>query len=153
MIIDKSDDCDYFIYKYNLPNKEKEMITLLNSIFSQDKIKDYFTKENLSKILLKNGKVNLIDILDYKILTTKKNKNYLIDLKQHFIEFEIPTMPVKAKDLINKFDLKEGRLLGSILKEIEEHWLNNNFKISNKVRNSKLFIAYYINKVRLIDNF
>ena len=28
-----------------------------------------------------------------------------------------------------------------------------NFKISNKVRNSKLFIAYYINKVRLIDNF
>ena len=25
--------------------------------------------------------------------------------------------------------------------------------ISNKVKNSKLFFAYYINKVRLIDNF
>ena len=131
LLIDKSDDCDYFIYKYNLPNKEKEMITLLNSIFSQDKIKNYFTKENLSKILLKNGKVNLIDILDYKILTTKKNKNYLIDLKKYFVEFQIPVMPIKAKDLINKFDLKEGKLLGSILKEIEDQWLNNNFKISN----------------------
>ena len=32
--------------------------------------------------------------------------------------------------LIEKFDLKEGKLLGSILKEIEEQWLNNNFKIS-----------------------
>jgi len=40
-------------------------------------------------------------------------------------------MPVKAKDLIDKYDLKEGRLLGSILKEIEEQWLNNNFRISN----------------------
>ena len=40
-------------------------------------------------------------------------------------------MPIKAKDLIEKFDLKEGRLLGSILREIEERWLDNNFKISN----------------------
>ena len=40
-------------------------------------------------------------------------------------------MPIKARDLIEKFDLKEGKLLGSILREIEEHWLNNNFKISN----------------------
>ena len=28
-----------------------------------------------------------------------------------------------------------------------------NLKVSNKVKNSKLFVAYYINKVRLIDNF
>ena len=40
-------------------------------------------------------------------------------------------MPIKAKDLIERFNLKEGKLLGSILKEIKEHWLNNNFKISN----------------------
>ena len=40
-------------------------------------------------------------------------------------------MPIKAKDLIEKFNLKEGRLLGLILKEIEEQWLNNNFSISN----------------------
>tara|TARA_Y100000590_G_scaffold72748_1_gene79961 strand:+ start:36 stop:1325 length:1290 start_codon:yes stop_codon:yes gene_type:complete len=132
LLIDKkSEDCDYFIYKYNLSNKEKDKILLLNLIFSEDKIKDYFTKEYLLKVLQKNGKDNLIDILDYKILTTKKNKNYLIDLKNHFIEFEVPVMPVKAKDLIDRFDLKEGKLLGSILKEIEEQWLNNNFKISN----------------------
>ena len=85
----------------------------------------------MSKILLKHGKENLLDILDFKILTTKKNKSTLIDLKKYFLEFEIPVMPIKARDLIEKFDLKEGKLLGSILREIEEHWLNNNFKISN----------------------
>ena len=131
LLIDKSEDCDYFIYKYNLSNKEKDKISFLNLIFSEDLNKDYFTRENLSKILLKYGKENLLDILDFKILTTKKNKNTLIDLKKYFLEFEIPVMPIKARDLIEKFDLKEGKLLGSILRDIEEHWLNNNFKISN----------------------
>ena len=131
LLIDKTEDSDYFIYKYNLSNKEKNKITYLNSILSEEPKKYFFYKENLSKILLKNEKENLIDILDYKILTAKKNKNYFIDLKKYFIEFQLPIMPVKAKDLIEKFDLKEGKLLGSILKEIEDQWLNNNFKISN----------------------
>ena len=131
LLIDKTDNCDYFIYKYNLSNKEKDKISLLSSVFSEDQNRDYFTKENLSKFILKNGKENLIDILDYKILTTKKNKSNFIDLKKYFVEFEIPVMPVKAKDLIQKFDLKEGKLLGSILKEIEEKWLDNDFKISS----------------------
>ena len=131
LLIDKTEDCDYFIYKYNLSNKEKDKINHLKSIFSEDPKKDFFSKENLSRILLKKGKENLIDILDFKILTSKKNKDYFIDLKKYFNEFEIPVMPVKAKDLIEKFNLKEGKLLGSIIKEIEEQWLNNNFKISN----------------------
>ena len=33
--------------------------------------------------------------------------------------------------MLQKFDLKEGKLLGSILKEIEEKWLDNDFKISS----------------------
>ena len=130
-LIDKSEDCDYFIYKYNLSNKEKNKINLLSSIFSEKPKEDYFTKENLSKILIKNGKESLIDILDYKILITKKNINAFVDLKNYFIKFKIPVMPVKAQDLIEKFQLKEGKLLGLILREIEDKWLNNNFKISS----------------------
>ena len=131
LLIDNSDDCDYFIYKYNLSNKEKDKINFLKSIFSEEPKKDYFNKENLSKILIRNGKENLIDVLDFKFLTTKKNKEYLVDQKKYFVELEVPVMPIKAKDLIEKFNLKEGRLLGLILKEIEEQWLNNNFSISN----------------------
>ncbi len=29
----------------------------------------------------------------------------------------------------------------------------NNLKISNTVRGSRLFVAYYIDNIRLIDNF
>ena len=131
LLIDNTEDCDYFIYKYNLSNKEKDKINLLNSIFSEEPNSEYFTKDNLLKILLQKGKENLIDILDFKILISKKNKDQLLDIKNFFNNCEIPEMPVKAKDLIVKFQLKEGKLLGSILREIEEQWLNNNFKISD----------------------
>ena len=131
LLIDKTEDCEYFIYKYNLSNKEKDKINLLNSIYSEEPNRDFFKKENLTKIVLKYGKENLIDILDFRILTTSKNQNLILDLKNYFIKFEIPVMPIKAKDLIEKFNLKEGKLLGLILKEVEEQWLSNNFKISN----------------------
>ena len=131
LLIDNTEDCDYFIYKYNLSNKEKDKINLLNSIFSEEPNSEYFTKDNLLKILLQKGKENLIDILDFKILISKKNKDQLLDIKNFFNNFEVPEMPVKAKDLIVKFQLKEGKMLGSILREIEEQWLNNNFKISD----------------------
>ena len=131
LLIDNSEDCDYFIYKYNLSNKEKDKINLLKSIFSKEPDLEYFTKDNLLKILLQKGKENLIDILDFKILISKKNKDQLLDIKNFFNNFEVPEMPVKAKDLIVKFQLKEGKMLGSILREIEEQWLNNNFKISD----------------------
>jgi pantoate--beta-alanine ligase len=50
----------------------------------------------------------------------------------------------KKKELINSFNIKLDYL------ELRNKF---NLKVSNKVKNSKLFIAYYINKVRLIDNF
>ena len=50
----------------------------------------------------------------------------------------------KKKELINSFNIKLDYL------ELRNKF---NLKVSNKVKNSKLFIAYYINRVRLIDNF
>ena len=50
----------------------------------------------------------------------------------------------KKKDLVDSYNIKFDYL------ELRNIF---NLRVSNKVKNSKLFIAYYINKVRLIDNF
>ena len=50
---------------------------------------------------------------------------------------------IKKKDLKNNFKIKIDYLE---LRNI------NNLKISSTNKNSRLFIAYYLNKVRLIDN-
>ena len=50
---------------------------------------------------------------------------------------------IKKKELIKLYNVKVEYLE---LRNI------NNFKLSNKFKNSKIFIAFYLNKVRLIDN-
>jgi hypothetical protein len=44
----------------------------------------------------------------------------------------IPTMPIGANMLMTKYNIPEGKMLGSKLKQIEEIWINNSFNISDK---------------------
>ena len=79
-----------------------------------------------------NNKDRLLDMIDFQIFKSKKIDNNLIRIKKIFQNKEKPVFPIKAKDLIMKFNLKEGPELGLKLNKIEDIWINNNFKISNK---------------------
>ena len=59
-------------------------------------------------------------------------KKKLIKLKNFFDNQSTPIFPVKARELIHKYNLKEGRELGQKLKEIENFWIENNFDIKQK---------------------
>ena len=39
-------------------------------------------------------------------------------------------MPIKASNLMKKYNIIEGKELGNKLKKIEELWVNNSFNIS-----------------------
>ena len=49
-----------------------------------------------------------------------------------FKDKEVPIFPIKAKSLMDKYHIKEGKLLGIKLKKIEEKWIDNDFIISEK---------------------
>ena len=66
----------------------------------------------------------------FEIFKSKKINKKLISLLDFFIDKEVPIFPIKAKDLMKKYDISEGKLLGIKLKKIEEKWINNNFKVS-----------------------
>ena len=51
---------------------------------------------------------------------------------ENFKDKEIPTMPLKADILMEKYNISEGKELGKKLKAIEEVWTNNDFKITEK---------------------
>mgnify|MGYP001241069645 FL=1 len=135
MIIDNTDNSDYFVYKYNLSNEDKKKIKFLSSVYSKEKDKNFFKEKNLWKIFYYNGKEYLCDLIDFKIFQNKKLDKNLINLKIFFNNQEIPKLEVKAKTLIDKFNYKEGKELGAKLKEIEEFWIENSFKISDKELN------------------
>ena len=43
-----------------------------------------------------------------------------------------PIMPIKADNLMAKYKIPEGKVLGDKLRMIEKEWVNNNFKISDQ---------------------
>jgi len=132
MVIDETDNTDYFLYKYNLSNENKNRILFLKK-FNEKKItKDSFSEENLWKILYYNGKKSLQDLLYFEIFKSKKENKKLIDLFEFFKDKEVPIFPIKAKNLIENYNISQGKLLGIKLKQIEEKWINNNFSISEK---------------------
>ena len=65
-----------------------------------------------------------------KKLSNKKNINNLIFMKKN--------------ELKKRYGIKIDYLE---LRNIK------NLKLTNKIKNAKIFVAYFINKVRLIDNF
>ena len=71
-------------------------------------------------------------MLNFNIFKKKKVDDKLIKIKDFFVGKEKPVFPITGKDLMQKYNLKEGRELGTILKNIEDVWIENNFKVSQK---------------------
>jgi len=132
LVIDGTDNVDYFIYKFNLSKKDKKRLLFLNKFYSEKVNNKTFLEKNLNKIFYFNGKETLIDIIYFKIFKSGKEDYKLIKLIEIFKEKEIPVMPLKANILIEKYQVPEGKELGRKLKAIEEVWVNNNFIISEK---------------------
>ena len=129
MLIDDTDNVDYFLFKYNLSKKDKKRILFLKESFNKIN-KDTFSEKNLWKIFYTNGKQCLFDLIYFEIFRSKLVNKKLIDLLAFFNDKEIPIFPIKATHLIKNYNLSEGKMIGIKLKKIEEKWINNDFKIS-----------------------
>ena len=131
LVIDETDNSDYFVYKYNLPNELKDKINFLkNNSLNKDSNK-IFNKKDLQKIFYYEGKSSTIDLIDFNLLYFKQSKK-LSELKTYFEKLDKPEFPIKAQLLINDYGLKEGRELGQKLKNLEMKWIENNFNLSKK---------------------
>jgi hypothetical protein len=84
LIIDESDNANYFLYKFNFSNEDKKKINFLKEIFGKSIDKNFFNKKNLQKIFYFNSKDYLIDVIDYQLFQSNKPNKKLIDLKKYF---------------------------------------------------------------------
>jgi len=132
MIIDGTDNVDYFVYKFNISKRDKKRILFLNNFYLQKTTIKSYSVNNLNKILYFNGKEAVRDIIYFKIFNSKKIDNNLIEIIKTLENKEIPLMPLKAITLMKKYNISEGKKLGDKLKKIEESWVNNNFQISEE---------------------
>ena len=132
LIIDETDNSDFFLYKYKLSNQDKKRIFFLQKIYDNSNDKNAFSKKNLQKIYYFEDKSYLLDAIDFLIFKSSKRSNKLIELRKYFEKLEKPVFPIKAKNVMEKYNFKEGKELGRKLKNLENIWVDNNFKISNE---------------------
>ena len=132
MIIDGTDNTDYFLYKFNISKKDQKRLKLIDFFYKEKTNLKNFTEKNFNKILYFNGKQAVIDIINFKLFTSNKVEKKLIKLIEVYKDKVIPTMPIGANTLMAKYNIPEGKILGNKLKMIEEAWVENGFTISEK---------------------
>ena len=132
MVIDETDNTDYFLYKFNISKKDQKRIKSIDNFFKERINSKSFTKNNMDKIFYYQGKEVTLDILSHKIIKSKKVDNLSIELIKYYKKKTTPLMPVNADLLMKKYKISEGKYLGDKLKIIENQWVKNNFKISDE---------------------
>ena len=139
LIIDGSDNTDYFIYKFNISKKNQRRLKIIDKFYNEKITATSFSEKKLNKFFYIHGKQAVLDVLSYRLFCLKKIDKKLLNFINIFKSKVLPTMPVGAKVLMEKYDIPEGKVLGSKLKMIEEEWVNNNFQLSesqiNKIIN------------------
>ena len=131
LLIDKDSNHEYFCHKYNVSNDIKDDLNLLakNLNLLQNK-KDFFTKD-IEKHIYLNDKSHLINlnILNFVSNSEYSFKNFSEAMK-NILKSKAHKFDIDGKYLMNK-GMREGVLLGKVLRKIEEEWMENNFKISD----------------------
>ncbi len=130
LLIDGKNSHEYFSHKYSTSNNIKDNLNLFAKNFELLKEnKNFFIRDLEKNIYLyeKNHLINL-NILNFVINSKMKFEDFtktfsrIVKSKTHQFAFD-------GKYLM-KNGMKQGSLIGKVLKEIEKEWINNNFKIS-----------------------
>ena len=132
MIIDETDNADYFLYKFNFSKKDEKRIKNIDKFFKEKINSKTFLEENMNKIFYYHGKETALDILNYRIIKLNKLDNSLKKLIKNYENKLTPKMPVSAELLMKKYEIPEGKQLGEKLRIIETEWVKNNFRISEQ---------------------
>ena len=132
MIIDETDNTEYFLYKFNISKKDQKRLKLIDSFYKEKTSIKNFTEKNFNKIFYFNGRQAVIDIINFKLFKSNKVDKKLIKLIKVYEDKAVPTMPIGANILMSKYNIPEGKTLGNKLKMIEELWVENGFQISDR---------------------
>ena len=132
MIVDETDNVDYFLYKFNVSTKNKKRIKNIDNFYKEKISSKTFNQNNINKYFYYYGREATLDILNFKLIKLNKVDKSLTELVKYYENKEALIMPVKAEFLMQKYEIPEGKLIGEKLKRIEEMWVKNDFKISDQ---------------------
>ena len=129
LIVDETDNCNFFLYKYQLSNEDKKRILFIKNSFKNYSKQYLYSKKNLLKLTYLSDKSSVIELLIFLIFVNPEKISNIENLIDYIKEKTIPEFPINAKFLKEEFNFLEGKQLGDALKKLEKQWIDNGFKI------------------------
>ena len=133
MIIDQSNDYEYFCHKYKTSNSVKNRFKNISQNYDNFKNKKFYSEENIKKLVYLSSKDNVIDLLLFSICANNEISILNIEKLINYVNrCVIPKFPISGDYLI-EHGYETGEILGTKLKLLEEKWIENNFIIEKKM--------------------
>ena len=129
LIVDETDNCNFFLYKYQLSNEDKKRILFIKNSFKNYSKQYLYSKKNLLKLTYLSDKLSVIELLIFLIFVNPEKISNIENLIDYIKEKTIPEFPINAKFLKEEFNFLEGKQLGDALKKLEKQWIDDGFKI------------------------
>ena len=129
LIVDETDNCNFFLYKYQLSNVDKKRILFIKNSFKNYSKQYLYSKKNLLKLTYLSDKSSVIELLIFLIFVNPKKISNIENLIDYIKEKTIPEFPINGKFLKEEFNFLEGKQLGDALKKLEKQWIDDGFKI------------------------
>ena len=132
LLIDETDNYEYFSHKYKISNKLKNKLEILANNYIAFKNDKNFLKRDLKKNTYLIGQTNIECLINFAYCSNLKfseklRKDKMIELNR----LKIPTFPFNGRFLKDE-GLVDGKKIGFALKELENEWIKNNFKLDQE---------------------
>jgi len=127
LIVDHTDNCDFFCYKYKTSNDIINKFHNITKNIKNFKSKKFYLEENLKKLIYFTSKENVSDVLLFSKCENNKIKDTDLEKLLNYVDScKIPKFPISGDDL-KREGYTSGQILGKKLKFLEEKWIENNF--------------------------
>ena len=131
LLIDETDNFEYFCHKYKTSNKLKNYLSLIARNYKEFNKERNFVKKYLKKNIYLLGKDNIKNLVNFiYCVDSKFSLKILEEIINNIDKVRIPDFPFNGQFLKNQ-GVIDGKKIGSVLKELEKEWLENNFFLDN----------------------
>ena len=132
LLIDGTNNHEYFSHKYNIENETKDHLNFCAKNFKEIQVNKNFFKKDLKKNIFIFGKKRVKSLLFLNNAIKKNPKNdELIKNISKIENTSIPEFPITGEYLLDK-GIKSGKKMGYAIKEIKNKWLENNFNLDDE---------------------
>ena len=132
LVIDKSDNYEYFCHKYKTSNSIKDKFKNISKNFDDLKNKKFYLEQNIKKLIYFTSRESVRDLLLFSICVNDKIDILKLEkLLSYVYSCKIPKFPISG-NYLKQHGYKDDQILGKKLKSLKEKWIENDFVLDQK---------------------